>query len=156
MLAGYIAAWVAFGALAHLGDFGIHRAVEATPWLHQRTWLLSALPLLVAGGYQFTPLKYMCLDKCRSPYSFIVEHWQGGNPARQALGLGIHHGVFCVGCCWSLMLLMFALSAGSPLWMLTLAALMAVEKNVGWGRQLSTPVGVTFLSAGLTVVALNL
>jgi predicted metal-binding membrane protein len=156
LLSGYLAVWLAFGAVAHVADFGIHRTLESTPWLHERTWLLTATPLLLAGAYQFTPLKYFCLDKCRSPYSFVVEHWQGGSARKQALALGIHHGAFCVGCCWSLMLLMFALSAGSLVWMLALAALMAIEKNVSWGRQISTPVGGMFLSAGLTVVLLNL
>lgn len=156
LIGGYLAAWAGFGAVAHFADFSIHRAVEATPWLHERTWLLSALPLLLAGGYQFTSLKYRCLDKCRSPYSFIVEHWRGANARGEALGLGVHHGIFCVGCCWTLMLLMFALSAGNLAWMLALAVFMAIEKNVSWGKQVSAPVGAMFLSAGMTVVFLNL
>lgn len=155
LLFGYLGVWIAFGGLAHLGDFWLHRLVESNGWLHANRWLLGAAPLLVAGVYQFTPLKYVCLDKCRSSYSFIVEHWRGGNERQQALRLGLHHGLFCVGCCWSLMLLMFAVGVGNLAWMLALAALMGVEKNLPWGRRLSTPVGVVLLTAGFTVVALN-
>jgi predicted metal-binding membrane protein len=155
LIFGYLVMWTAFGVLAHFGDFWLHRFVESDGWLHANTWLLGAGPLLVAGVYQFTPLKYICLDKCRSPYSFIVEHWQGGNERLQALGLGLHHGLFCIGCCWSLMLLMFAVGTGSLVWMLALAIVMGTEKNMPWGRRLSTPMGVVLLTAGLTVFAMN-
>jgi predicted metal-binding membrane protein len=155
VLAGYLAVWTAFGALAHFGDFWLHRIVESNARLHANAWVLGALPLLVAGAYQFTPLKYICLDKCRSPYSFIVEHWRGGNAKLQSLRLGLHHGLFCVGCCWSLMLLMFAVSLGNLAWMLALALVMGIEKNLPLGRRLSVPLGVVLLSAGVTVVALN-
>lgn len=156
LLSGYLAVWLAFGAAAHFADFWLHRLVESSGWLHGNLWLLGAMPLVVAGAYQFTPLKYVCLDKCRSPYSFVVEHWQGGNERLQALQLGLHHGLFCVGCCWSLMLLMFVVGVGSLVWMLGLAVLMGIEKNLPWGRQISTPVGLVLLTAGFTVFALNL
>ena len=74
----------------------------------------------MAGVYQFTPLKYHCLDKCRAPLGFIMGHWRGRRERLQALRLGLHHGLFCVGCCWSLMLLMFAVGVGSLGWMLAL------------------------------------
>ena len=74
-------------------------------------------------------LKHRCLEKCRTPLSFVIEHWRGRDHARQAFALGAHHGLFCVGCCWALMLLMFAVGAGSLGWMLVLAAVMAIEKN---------------------------
>jgi predicted metal-binding membrane protein len=155
LVAGYLLIWVAFGALAHLGDIGLHEGVNAWHWLEHRAWVLAALPLLIAGVYQFTPLKYLCLDKCRSPYSFVIGHWHGSSPRMEAFRLGVSHGLFCVGCCWSLMLLMFAVSLGNVAWMLVLAAFMALEKNVSWGRQLSIPLGVVLLAAGATVLALG-
>ena len=82
-------------------------------WLEDNSYLIGAGTLVLAGAYQFTPLKYMCLDKCRSPLSFITQHWSGGNERWQAVKLGVHHGIFCVGCCWSLMLLMFAVGVGN-------------------------------------------
>ena len=104
--------------------------------------------LLLAGAFQFSSLKFKCLEKCRSPFSFVIEHWQGRCERQQAFCLGIDHGVFCVGCYWALRLLMFAVGAGSLVWMLILALLMAVEKNVRWGRRLSAPVGAALLAWG--------
>jgi len=104
--------------------------------------------LLLAGAYQFTPLKYRCLEKCRSPLSFVIEHWQGRNHRQQAFRLGFDHGLFCVGCCWALMLLMFVVGTTNLGWMLILAAVMALEKNTRWGRMLSAPLGMALLSWG--------
>jgi predicted metal-binding membrane protein len=155
VVAGYLAVWVLFGAFAHASDLGIHAAVNNIRWLRVHSWILGAGALVLAGVYQFLPLKYFCLDKCRSPYGFILEHWRGNRPALDALRLGVHHGLFCVGCCWSLMLLMFALAgAGNLAWMLALGAVMAAEKNLPWGRKLSTPVGVVLLTAGVTILVL--
>ena len=81
-----------------------------------------------------------------------MAHWHGRSAAREAFVLGVGHGLFCVGCCWALMLLMFAVGAGSLGWMLMLAALMAIEKNVAWGHHLSAPLGVALLTwAGVLV-----
>jgi predicted metal-binding membrane protein len=156
LLTGYVLTWGLFGAAAHLADLGLHSAIAQSHWLADRSWAIGAGTFIVAGVYQFTPLKYLCLDKCRSPYSFIVEHWRGRSPLSEALKLGVHHGVFCVGCCWSLMLLMFAVGAGNIGWMVALGSIMAVEKNLPWGRRLSTPVGVLLLAVGLGMVAANI
>ncbi len=152
LLAGYLGIWTLFGALVHLADWGLHQAVERIGWLDANAWLIGAATLLMAGFYQFTPLKYHCLDKCRSPMSFIIGHWRGRREALQALRLGIDHGLFCLGCCWTLMLLMFAVGVGSVGWMLVLGIVMAVEKNLPWGRRLSVPLGMVLLIWGLTLV----
>lgn len=99
-----------------------------------------------AGAFQFSKLKHRCMDKCRTPPSFVIEHWRGHAQGRHVFALGVHHGLFCVGCCWALMLLMFALGTRSLGWMLLLAAVMATEKNVRWDRRLSTPFGLALLS----------
>ena len=106
---------------------------------------------MLAGLYQFTPLKYACLDKCRSPLGFITEHWHGSHERIHAFRLGVRHGLFCIGCCWSLMLLMFAVGVGNLGWMLVLGALMAIEKNLPWGRRFSAPLGVVLLCWGLSL-----
>jgi predicted metal-binding membrane protein len=155
LIAGYLLVWGAFGVFAHAGDWAIHVAVDSSAWLGERSWLLGAGVLLTAGVYQFTPLKYRCLDKCRSPFAFINQHWSGGNAPLQALRLGLHHGLFCVGCCWSLMLLMFALGGGSLAWMLALGAAMAVEKNMPWGKQVSAPLGAGLFALGLLLIVLG-
>jgi predicted metal-binding membrane protein len=155
LMAGYIGIWTLFGAAAHTGDRAVHAAVGEFHWLEDNSYAIGAATLILAGAYQFTPLKYICLDKCRSPLSFITEHWNGGNERMQALRLGIHHGLFCVGCCWSLMLLMFAVGVGNIGVMLLLGAVMAVEKNMPWGRQLSAPLGVVLVVAGVALLMLG-
>ena len=155
LIAGYLSVWTLFGAGVHLGDRGVHEAVERLGWLEGNPWVISAGTILLAGVYQFTPLKYHCLDKCRSPLSFIQQHWRGGRASAQAFRLGVHHGVFCLGCCWSLMLLMFAVGVGNIAWMLALGAVMTIEKNVPWGRKLSAPLGVFLVGWGLVLFAAN-
>src|SRR5947208_313692 len=111
-------------------------------WYHlSLAALILAAILLLAGAYQFTPLKTMCLEKCRSPYSFLVSHWSGKHAGRDAFRLGIRHGLFCLGCCWTLMLLMFAIGGANLGWMLALGALMAAERATRWGRRLTRPLG---------------
>lgn len=83
----------------------------------------------------------------------MISHWRGRAPERHAFTLGLHHGLFCVGCCWALMLLMFVVGAGSLGWMLTLAAVMAIEKNISWGRRLSSPLGVALMAWAVLLVA---
>ena len=126
---GYLAVWVMVGAglqvVAWLLQAGTnliawHRAAPLTAPL-----IAAAAILLIAGLYQFSSLKYACLEKCRSPLSFLTSRWRGGNESLQALRLGAEHGLFCVGCCWSLMLLMFLVSARSLVAMLVLGILMA-------------------------------
>jgi predicted metal-binding membrane protein len=152
LLAGYLGLWTLFGGVVHVADFVLHQVVERVAWLAANDWLISAGTLVLAGLYQFSPLKYKCLDKCRSPMSFITQHWRGRHAARQALRLGGHHALFCIGCCWALMLVMFAVGVGSILWMLGLGAVMAVEKNMPWGRRLAAPLGLVLITCGLSVV----
>jgi predicted metal-binding membrane protein len=156
VIAGYLAVWGGFGVLAHLLDLGIHELVDHRGWLRGSSWVLAVAPLLVAGVYQFTPLKTICLKRCRSPLSFVTGHWHGLHPRAEAAWLGLHHGLFCVGCCWSLMLVMFAVGVGQVAWMLALAVVMAVEKNVPWGRLLSAPLGAALLVLGLGLAIFEL
>ena len=151
LVLGYLCVWTLFGVLIYSGDLGLHHAVEHNAWLRANAWALGAMTVSMAGLYQFTPLKYQCLDKCRSPLSFIMEHWRGRQERAQAFRLGAHHGLFCLGCCWSLMLLMFAVGAGNLGWMLALAAVMGVEKNVPWGKKISVPLGILLLVWGVAL-----
>ena len=153
LVLGYVSVWALFGVLAHAGDLGLHQAVQRSHWLGDHAWAIGGATLLLAGVYQFTPLKYHCLDKCRSPFSFISERWGGSRERLASFRLGIDHGIFCVGCCWSLMLLMFAVGTGNLGWMLALGTVMAVEKNMPWGRRLSAPLGLGLVALGLIVVA---
>lgn len=153
---GYLAVWGAFGLLAH----GLHAAllagVSRVPVLAWHGGLIGAAIIAGAGAFQFSALKHRCLEKCRTPLSFVMAHWRGRSQGWQAFTLGAHHGLFCVGCCWALMLLMFAVGAGSLGWMLVLAVVMAVEKNLPWGRRLSAPLGVALLAWAAVLVARQL
>ena len=151
VIAGYLSMWTVFGVVVHVGDGLLHAAVAQSAWLEAHAWVIGAGILVLAGLYQFTPLKYACLDKCRSPLSFITEHWRGSHERAQAFRLGVRHGLFCIGCCWSLMLLMFAVGVGNLGWMLVLGVLMAIEKNLPWGRHFSAPLGVVLLCWGLAL-----
>jgi len=152
LLGGYLAIWLAFGFVAHLFDLGLHKLFDRSAWLQANPWVFGAGPLLLAGAFQFSNLKYRCLDQCRNPLGFVMEHWRGGHAPAQAFALGASHGLFCVGCCWALMLLMFAVGTGSIGWMLALGAVMAIEKNMPWGRKLSAPLGAVLLAWGALVV----
>jgi predicted metal-binding membrane protein len=146
---GYLAIWMAVGVIVYGGRTAVQLIGAASPWWETHAYTGGALILLLAGAYQFTPLKRRCLDKCRSPLSFVLGYWQGEHDRRNAFRLGVHHGLFCVGCCWALMLLMFVVGINSLLGMLVLGAIMAVEKNVPWGQRLSAPLGILLLSGGL-------
>lgn len=154
LIGGYVAIWTLVGFLVYAAGVIIQELPAFSPWLQAHAYVGGALVLLLAGVYQFTPLKRRCLDKCRSPLSFVLAYWQGERDRRNAFRLGVHHGLFCVGCCWALMLLMFGVGVSNLAWMLMLGAVMAVEKNVTWGRRLSAPLGALLLSLGLIVLAL--
>jgi predicted metal-binding membrane protein len=153
LVAGYVAVWTAFGLVAYLGDRLVHAAVDALPWLAAHPQLITAATLAAAGLWQFSPLKYRCLEACRSPLGFVLDRWRGERPEREALALGVAHGAFCVGCCWSLMLVMFAVGLGSLGWMLVLGGVMAVEKNLPQARRLTRPLGVLLVVAAVAAIS---
>ncbi len=147
LLGGYLGAWLGFGVLvlALRAGAGLARMGAEGPL---GTWRSAGL-FLLAGAFQFSSLKYACLDQCRTPFGFLTSHWSGRRGPLDALRLGWRHGWYCVGCCWALMLLMFAVGVASLGWMLVLALVMALEKNAPWGRRLSRPLGVVLLTAGI-------
>jgi predicted metal-binding membrane protein len=152
LIAGYLGVWMAFGLAAHGLDWILHALAARLPWLALNGWALGGALLVTAGLFQFSSLKYRCLDKCHTPLAFIAQRWHGRRPAREALALGVAHGAFCVGCCWALMLLMFAVGTGSIGWMLALAAIMAAEKNLPSGRRLRTPLGVALIAGAAGIL----
>ena len=156
VITGYLLVWGLFGLLVHLLDGALHVAIAGNPWLAFNGWIVGALVLAAAGAFQFSALKYHCLDKCRTPYGFIAERWHRPRPRQSALRLGLDHGLYCVGCCWAIMLLMFVVGTGNVGWMLGLGAIMAVEKNLPWGRHLSRPLGGSLIAIAAAVTATNL
>jgi predicted metal-binding membrane protein len=153
VVTGFLLAWAACGAVVFAATRLLQSSAGTLGWPGDPRMATAAL-FLVAGLFQFSRLKYRCLDQCRSPMSFVTSRWHGRRERWQSFRIGIDHGVYCVGCCWALMLLMFAASAASVVWMLVLGAVMAIEKNMPWGRRLSAPVGVALLAAGAAMVLL--
>lgn len=150
-LAGYALVWTLFGALAFTGDVGVHQLVDRSPWLQSRQWLIAGGILAAAGAFQFSSLKKRCLTECRHPASFLAANY-GRGPAA-AFRLGRKHGLFCLGCCFALMLLMFAAGVTNLLWMATLTALMVYEKAGRAGGRLVRVAGVALLGWAAVVLA---
>ncbi len=152
---GFFVAWFAFGLAAHLADASLQWGAARYPWFITYGWTVGAAVLAAAGLFQFSALKYRCLEECRTPFGFVGARWHGLAPTRDAFRIGFDHGVFCVGCCWALMLVMFVVGIGSLGWMLALAAVMAAEKNLPGGRRLRTPLGLGLIGWAAGIVIAN-
>lgn len=150
-LGGYALVWSAFGLAAFAADAGLHAAVNTSPWLGRHDWWIGGSVLALAGAFQFTSLKDACLDKCRHPGQFLMRYYERG--PRGGLRLGARHGLFCVGCCWALMLVMFAAGVASLLWMALLTAVMIHEKTRPTGARALPVTGVALLAAASVVLA---
>jgi predicted metal-binding membrane protein len=129
---GYLVTWAGAGALAFvLAAAGGAVAGDVLSWDGAGRWVAGAT-LIVAAVYELTPLKDVCLGKCRSPVGFLLGSWRGGWLG--ALQMGAKNGAWCVGCCWALMAALFALGVMSVVWMAFVAGLIAIEKTVPWRR----------------------
>jgi len=146
LIAGYLLAWSGFGVAAHLLDRTLHIGLGGWVWVATHSWAPGVLVLILAGAFQFSSLKYRCLDRCRTPLGFIMSYWRGPRPRHDAFSLGLAHGAWCVGCCWAIMLLMFVVGVGNVGWMSALGSLMAIEKNAAWGKRLARPLGLALIS----------
>jgi predicted metal-binding membrane protein len=130
-VAGYLASWFAFSAVAALSQFGLHRAALLSPGMATTSVAVSGILLLAAGVYQFSPIKAACLSHCRSPIGHLAAEWREGFSG--AFVMGARHGLFCVGCCWALMVLLFVAGVMNLFWVAAIAALVLVEKVAGAG-----------------------
>jgi predicted metal-binding membrane protein len=149
-LAGYGAVWSTFGALAFCADVVLHRSVASWPWLDRRPWLLGGAVLMLAGAFQFSELKHRCLRVCRHPAVYLLRHY--GRGTGRAFRVGAGHGLFCLGCCWALMLVSFAVGVANLPWMVLLTLLMVFEKTGRDGERGVAPVGIAFLALGALVI----
>ena len=129
---GYLLSWAAIGALAFaLAVGGGSFAGGVLAWDRAGRWVAGAT-LIVAAIYELTPLKEACLGKCRSPLGFLLGAWRDGPTG--AVGMGVRHGAWCIGCCWALMASLFALGVMSLVWMAVVAGVIAIEKLLPWRR----------------------
>ncbi len=146
LLAGYVAAWGVFSAVITLAQWQLHVRTLLNPMMDSRSYLLSGAALLSAGAYQWTPWKDTCLRYCRTPISFLLGSWREG--AGGAFVMGLHHGMYCVLCCWGLMLVMFAVGVMNMLWMVVIALFILLEKTVLPPRAGAGTVGTLLLLWG--------
>jgi predicted metal-binding membrane protein len=144
-VAGYLVAWAGYGALAFLALIGTERLVQEAPEVAH--WLGVGI-FLVAGAYQLTPMKDACLRHCRSPMMSFL-HYASFTGAARDFRVGVHHGLYCVGCCWGLMLVLVAVGVMNIPAMIALAAVIFLEKLWSKGWVLTRVVGVAFLLIGL-------
>ncbi|SDC45205.1 Predicted metal-binding membrane protein [Geodermatophilus telluris] len=149
-VAGYLLAWTAAGLLAFALLTIVTRAAgDVLAWDRAGRWVAGAT-LLVAAVYELTPLKDVCLGRCRSPLGYLLGSWREGRWG--ALRMGAGHGAWCVGCCWALMAALFALGVMSVVWMAVVAALIAVEKTLPWRRVATWGTTAVLLTLGLLVL----
>jgi predicted metal-binding membrane protein len=149
--AGYLVTWagaglVAFTLAASVGGI----AGDVLAWDRAGRWVAGAT-LVVAAGYELSPLKDVCLGKCRSPLGFLLGAWRNGRWG--ALRMGAQHGAWCVGCCWALMASLFALGVMSVAWMAFVAGLIALEKTLPWRRVATYGTAVLLLALGVLLFA---
>ena len=141
---GYTTMWAAFSIGATLLQWLLIRLVIVSPMMEISSARIGAIVLLVAGVYQFTPLKRVCLTACQSPTAFLMRHWRSGSAG--AFRMGVEHGVHCVGCCWALMLLLFVGGVMNLTVIAALTALVAFEKLLPLGAWSARASGVVLVA----------
>jgi predicted metal-binding membrane protein len=141
--AAYLLVWLGFSVAATLLQWQLDSLAQLSPALASTNTVFAAIVLIAAGIYQFTPLKRACLRGCRSPLEFISRYW-----GRGPFGIGLRHGLFCVGCCWMLMLVLFAVGTMNLLWVALIATFVLFEKVLPRGERLSYGAGVVLVGWG--------
>jgi predicted metal-binding membrane protein len=141
---GYVIVWIGFSAAAAAMQLMLHRAALLSAEMASSSAIVGAAVLLLAGVYQWLPLKAACLTHCRSPLAFLTEHWREGTAG--AVGMGLRHGLYCVGCCWALMLLLFIVGVMNLIAVAAIAVFVLVEKIAPQGHLVGRLAGVVFTS----------
>jgi predicted metal-binding membrane protein len=150
-LGGYLAAWTAYGLVAY-ALFRVINAVagDALAWDRAGPYVAGGA-IVAAGLYQLTPIKDVCLRHCRTPLHFLLHGWHEGKFG--ALRMGVEHGLYCVGCCWGLMIVLFSLGVMSLVWMAVIAGVIFAEKVFPFGERLARIVAVAFIALGIWIAA---
>jgi predicted metal-binding membrane protein len=149
-LLGYLAIWYGFAAVASTAQWGLHTAALLSPLMASTSPLLGGALLVAAGLFQWSPLKSVCLSRCRSPLSFLMTEWR--ERTKGAFVMGLRHGIFCLGCCWVLMTLLFVLGVMNLLWIAALAAFVLIEKLAPAGQWVGRLTGVLLVGWGAWLI----
>jgi predicted metal-binding membrane protein len=151
--AGYTVIWLGFASVATLAQFVLTRAALLDAGMASASFLFSGAILIAAGIYQFSALKHACLTQCRQPFPFFFAHWQSTAPG--VFKLGLQQGLYCLGCCWPMMLVMFAVGVMNVIWMAVLGIVMALEK-ITQGNRLTYVTGAALIVLGAGFVLAGL
>jgi len=146
--AGYFLVWVGFSLAATFVQWAVERAALLDSRMATASNVFGGAVLIAAGVYQWTPLKDVCLTQCQSPFAFLMRHGGFRGDISGCLLLGFRHGLYCVGCCWALMALLFVGGVMNVLWIAVLVLLVLVEKLTPFGRWVARAAGVVFVAAG--------
>jgi predicted metal-binding membrane protein len=150
---GYLVAWIEFSLAAALAQAALHAGALMSPLMATQSARVSGAIFLAAGIYQWLPLKHACLAHCRSPMHFVSEHWREGISG--AFTLGLQHGLFCIGCCWVLMALLFAAGVMNLVWVAAIGGLVLVEKILKHGPVAGRIAGALFVVWALYLLTLG-
>ena len=145
-VSGYLLAWTGFSLVATIINWLLHTDGAMTSMMGRVAPFAAGVLLIGAGVFQWTPVKDACLDHCRSPMSFLMLHWREGTSG--AMLMGLHHGAYCLGCCWMLMLLLFALGIMNLPWVALLTVVVLAEKTLPYGRAISRFLGLLLIGWG--------
>jgi predicted metal-binding membrane protein len=151
-VSAYLLVWSLCGILAYPLAMGIEKLAAQSMWLMENGTRIAGVILLAAGLYQLSPLKNICLSKCRTPLQFILSSWHDGYGG--AFRMGLEHGAFCLGCCWLLFVILFPLGIMNIAVMALVTALIFAEKALSIGRQISKLAGVGLIVYGVLVMFL--
>ena len=150
-LLGYVVVWCGFAAAATVAQWGLHiNSLMSSMMGETSSSILGGSLLLVAGAFQWSSLKYACLTRCRSPLGFIMTEWREGTSG--ALTMGLRHGVYCLGCCWILMALLFVLGVMNLLWIAALAGFVLLEKVIPAGHRVGRATGLLLVGWGVLML----
>ncbi len=143
----YVLVWWGFSAGATVAQWALQAAGWLDPMIVSTSVWLTGLLLLIAGVYQFSRLKHVCLSHCRTPLGFLLGEWRAG--VYGGFVMGLRHGLFCVGCCWALMALLFVGGVMNLAWIAALSVAVAIEKLAPGGERLAAALGLGLIAAGL-------
>jgi len=149
-VSGYVAIWSLVGIAAYLGDLTVRSTLEQFPQFRSYRSVAGGLTFLLVGIYQWSAFKDLCLSHCRSPISFIMHEWREGY--RGAFFMGAHHGIYCLGCCWGLMVTFLVVGIMNLAWMGTLTLIIFIEKISRYGETMSKVVGGLFVAIGIFMI----
>jgi len=149
-VAGYLIMWGLFSFLATFVQWGLERASLMMPMAQVKSPILGGIIFIMAGLYQFTPLKHACLKHCRSPFAFIMNEWRDGKLG--AIKMGASHGAYCLGCCWFLMALLFVSGVMNLIWVAAIAAYVLAEKVMPAGQWVARVGGLLMIAFGANIL----